>query len=139
MGVVVLIGRILFAVLFIGSGLGHLSQNDDVAAYAEARGVKNARIWVLVSGVAFLIGGLGVALGIWADLAALGLGVLALATAVFVHHPWTDEGDTRQVEFTQFMKDLSLAGGGISLWILISALGSSLPFMITGPRFHLSL
>jgi hypothetical protein len=34
-----LIGRILFATLFIGSGLNHLFKANDMAAYAQSKGV----------------------------------------------------------------------------------------------------
>ena len=139
MGVVVLIGRILFAAVFFGSGIGHLTQTRDFVAYAETRGLRRARLLILVSGVLILAGGLAMIVGLWADAAALGLALFALATAFGVHHPWTDEGDVRQMEFTNFMKDLALAGAGLVLWVLISHAGSDLPLTITGPLFDLSL
>ena len=139
MGVVVLIGRILFASLFLGSALGHFSQTSDFAGYAEVRGVRKARLWVQISGVVILLGGLGLVFGVWADLSALALATFALAVAIFVHHPWTDEGDTQQVEFTQFMKNVALAGAGIVLWVLIGYAGSELPLTVTPPLFDFSL
>ena len=73
MSVVILIGRILFGLIFVGSGLaGHLGDTDGVVGYAESRGLKNSRILVQISGVLIAAAGLGVILGVWADLAALG-------------------------------------------------------------------
>ena len=139
MGIVVLIGRILYAAVFFGSGIGQLTQTRDFVAYAETRGVPRARPLVIVSGGLILVGSLSLILGVWADAAALGLALFTLSTAFVVHHPWTDDGDVRQMEFTNFMKDLALAGAGLALWVLISNAGADLPFTITGPLFDLSL
>ena len=138
MGVILLIARIMFAAVFFGSGLGHLTQTKDFAAYAEARGVPRATVVVQVSGVWILLGGVGLMLGLWVDLAALMVAAFALAAALFVHHPWTDVGDTQQLEFTNFMKNLALAGAGIGLWILFAHMGD-IPLAITGSLFEISL
>ncbi|MGH3450277.1 MAG: DoxX family membrane protein, partial [Haloechinothrix sp.] len=58
MDVVVLIGRILFAMLFLGSAFGHLTQTTGMAGYAQSKGVPMARFAVLGSGVLMLVGAL---------------------------------------------------------------------------------
>ncbi len=140
MSFVILIGRILFGLIFIGSGInGHLMATEQTVGYAEMRGLKNARILVQVSGVLIALGGIAVILGIWADLAALGLALYSLITAVAVHHFWTDEGDMQTAEMTGFMKNLSIAGGGLILFAFVAAAGEALGFTITGPVFDGSL
>ncbi len=141
MSFVILIGRILFGLIFIGSGLaGHLQQADATAGYAESRGVSNAKSLVQISGVLILAGGLGVIFGVWADLAALGLVVYTLIAAFMVHHFWTDEDEmTKTMEMSMFMKNLSIAGGGLILFGFLAAAGPAVDFMITDPLFDFDL
>lgn len=68
MDVVVLIGRILSAFMFLGSASGHLAQGRAMAGYARSRGVPLAKVAVPVTGVQLLVGGLMILLGVWADL-----------------------------------------------------------------------
>ena len=57
MGIIILIGRILFGLIFLGSGIaGHFMQADATAGYAESRGVKNAKTLVQVSGALIAAG-----------------------------------------------------------------------------------
>ena len=137
MDVVILIGRILYGLIFIGSGsAGHLMQTEGTAGYAESRGVPSSKILTQVSGVLILAGGVGVILGIWADLAALGLVAYSLIAAVMVHHFWTDEEPmTQQVEMSMFMKNLSMAGGGLILFGFLAATSGDAGLMITDPLF----
>ncbi len=135
----VLIGRILFSLIFIGSGIrGHLMETEATAGYAASRGVPNSKVLVQVSGVLITLGGLGVILGVWADLAALGLAAYALIAAFMVHHFWTDtDSMTQQMEMTNFMKNLSIAGAGIALFALFSMVGEGLDFFISDPLFSI--
>ena len=135
MDVIILIGRILYGLIFIGSGFaGHLAQADVTAGYAGMRGVKNAKPLVQVSGVLIGAGGLGVILGVWGDLAALGLVAYCLISAFMIHHFWTDDDVMlRTSEMSMFMKNLSMAGGGLILFALFSQ--TDVAFTITGPLF----
>jgi uncharacterized membrane protein YphA (DoxX/SURF4 family) len=138
---VVLIARILYGLIFVGSGIaGHLQHADATAAYGEMRGVPNAKMWTQLSGVLIAAGGIAVILGVWVDLAALGLVAYSLIAAFWVHHFWTDEDQmTRTIEMTMFMKNLSIAGGGLALFAVWGFLGEQIGLAITGPVFELSL
>ena len=51
MDLVALIGRILFGLLFLGSAFGgHFGATYATAGYAESRGLKGARMLVLLTG-----------------------------------------------------------------------------------------
>ena len=123
MEVLLLVGRILFGLIFVGSGIaGHLMDTDGTAGYAEMRDVPKPRLLVQISGVLITLGGLGVILGVWMDLAALGLVVYVLIAAYMVHHFWTDDDEmTKNMEMSLFMKNISIAGGGIIIWVLSGA------------------
>lgn len=141
MSLVILIGRILLGLIFVGSGMaGHLKETDATAGYGESRGVPNAKVLTQVSGVLILLAGFGVIFGVFADLAALGIAAYALITAFMVHHFWTDDDPMmQQIEMTNFMKNLSIAGGALILFAFLSAAGPAVDFMITDPVFDFSL
>jgi putative oxidoreductase len=138
MDVLVLIGRILFAALFLNSAVGHLTQSKAMAGYAGSKGVPAAQATVLGSGVLLAAGSLSVLLGIWADLGALLLLIFLVPTALMMHNFWTlTDAEARQGDMIHFMKDLALAGACLMLMALISYAGDDLGLTITGPLFDI--
>ncbi len=135
MDVLVLIGRILFAVLFLNSAFGHLTKTKGMAAYAAHKGVPAAYAATFVGGILLGLGGLSVLLGIWADLGALLLAVFLIPTAVLMHGFWKETGDARMMEQVQFFKDLALGGAALALLGLFAIAGDDLGLTITGPLF----
>ena len=81
MDVLILIGRILFSVLFLVSAFAHLAKREMMAGYAAGRGVPGAKVLVPVTGVQIAVGAIMVAFGIWPDLGALLLFIFLLLTA----------------------------------------------------------
>jgi putative oxidoreductase len=136
--IIVLIGRILFVVLFLYSALGHLTATDQLAGYAASRGVPFPKPAVLISGVLLLVGGIFVLFGIWADLGALLLVIFLLPTAYLMHGFWRDSGNARMTEQVQFNKDLALAGASLMLFAFFSFVGHDLGLTLTGPLFNIS-
>ena len=129
----VLVGRLLFAVLFLGSGWGHLTQTQMMAGYAQSKGVPLARVSVIGTGVLIIVGALMVLLGVWADLGALLLVVFLVPTAVMMHNFWSvDDPQSKQMEQTQFLKDIALAGAALMLFVFF-ATTPELGLTITGP------
>ena len=138
MDILVLIGRVLFASLFLGSAVGHLTQTKAMAGYAASKKVPFATATVFGSGLLLALGGLMVLLGVWADLGALLLVAFLVPTAVLMHNFWTvSDPQARQMELIQFNKDIALAGGALLAFALFAYAGDDLGLMITGPLFHL--
>jgi putative oxidoreductase len=136
MDVVALIGRILFAALFLASGVGHLTQSEAMAGYAKARGVPQAKLAVLGSGVLIIIGGLLVLLGIWMDLGALLLVIFLIPTAFLMHAFWKETDPmAKQTELVSFNKDIALGGAALLILGLYSGYGADLGITITDPLF----
>jgi len=133
-----LIGRVLFGLLFVASGImGHLAGYAGLRAYAESRGIPAAGPLVIVSGIWIFLGGLGVAIGVWADLAALGLAVFLFFTTSFVHSFWREkEPMGRMMEMTQFQKDLALLGASLVVFA-VTAYGGEFGPTVTDPLFDL--
>jgi putative oxidoreductase len=129
---VLMIGRILFSLVFIGSGVGHLTQTEGSTQYATFKKVPNAKLMVQLSGVLMLLGGLAVILGIWADLAGLGLALICLIMAFMMHRFWEEtDPQTKQGEMASFMKNVSMAGAGL----IIASTGVIWPNTITDGVF----
>jgi uncharacterized membrane protein YphA (DoxX/SURF4 family) len=134
--VVALIGRILFAGLFLASSFGHLTQSEAMAGYAGSKGVPQPKLAVLGSGVLMLVGILMILFGIWADLGALLIVLFLVPTAVLMHAFWREtDGQARQQEQVQFLKDIALAGAALLMFALFVKAGDSLGLTITGPLF----
>lgn len=111
---VLLIGRIIFSVMFIGSGVGHLMDAEGSTAYAEGKGLANASTMVQISGVCLAAGGVATLLGIWVDLALLLLAVLVLVIGFLMHAFWKETDEmAKQMEMSMFMKNLTIAGGAL--------------------------
>jgi putative oxidoreductase len=125
MDIAFLIGRILFAFLFLGSAYGHLAQTDAMAGYAASKGVPAAKVMVLGSGAMILVGALSVLLGVWGDLGSLLLVVFLVPTAVLMHGFWKEtEPMAKQMEMVQFNKDIALAGGALAFfWVFSTGVG----------------
>jgi len=137
MNAVLVIGRILFALIFINSGIMHLIKLDAMAGYATYKKVPAAKLSVAVSGLMILIGGLYVALGIYADLGALLIALFLIPTAFLMHAFWKESDATaKQNEMNNFFKNLSIAGAALIIFVLVGS-GANLGPHITGAFFNL--
>jgi putative oxidoreductase len=82
MDAVLLVGRILFAFMFVMSGFNHLAKAEAMGGYAAYKKVPAPKLANLLSGVLMLLGGLSIILGVYADLGALVLAILLVVMAV---------------------------------------------------------
>lgn len=136
MDFVVLLARILFAAIFLASGIGHLTQTAAMTGYAQYKGVPAAKFSVLASGVLMLAGALSVVLGIWGDLGSLLLAAAIAPIPFLMHRYWNEDGEAKMTEQVQFNKTLSLVGGAVALFALFT-LVPDLGLTLTGPLLQL--
>jgi uncharacterized membrane protein YphA (DoxX/SURF4 family) len=131
---VLLIGRIVFVVIFITSGLMfHLRQRAMAVGYARATGAPFAELTVPLTGIAIAGAGVLVVLGIWVDLAALVLAANLVLFAFFMHAFWkVQDPQQRMMEQVQFQKDTALAGGALILFYLFQQFGKDIG-LVVGP------
>lgn len=135
---VLLLGRILFASLFVVSGATiHLLKWRDGVQYARASGYTMApELMVPASGLVAVLGGLSVAIGVWPDLGALMLVVFVLPVAYFMHAYWKiDDPMMRGIQQAQFMKNVALGGAALALFALFQQFGDEIGLTATGPLF----
>jgi len=111
-----LIGRILFGGFFLSSGISHLKNRENMAGYAESKGVPKPDLAVTLSAVPLLLGGASLLLGIkpkWGAIAIIGF--LAGVTPV-MHDFWKNEDpEERRNNQIAVMKNLALTGGALAL------------------------
>jgi putative oxidoreductase len=84
--------RLMVGIVFIASGYGHLKDPD-----ARSKSIGMSKSFTIFLGAAELAGGLGVASGVFAQLAAVGLILLmlgAIGKKIFVWHTgfWGKDG-----------------------------------------------
>ncbi len=121
MNTVLVIGRVLFALIFINSGIAHLTKLEAMTGYAKYKKVPAAKLSVIVSGLMILVGGLYIALGIYADLGALLIAIFLIPAAVLMHAFWKETDATaKQNESIGFFKDLALAGAALIIFALVA-------------------
>ncbi|AOA57316.1 DoxX family protein [Acinetobacter larvae] len=96
-----LLGRILVVYIFIVAGWGKITSYADTVLYMQNMGVAGSLLPLTIF-VEFG-GGLAILLGLQTRLAALGLAVFSVLTALIFHEGHDDA--------INFMKNLSMAGG----------------------------
>jgi putative oxidoreductase len=121
-GFVSLLARLLIAVIFLMSAVGNkIPQFQQTAEYMASEGVPNPKFalfgaigLLLIGGLFF--GGLAVGAGAWTRIGAAFLFVFLAAATFYFHDFWTvADAAMRQAQTIQFMKNLAIAGGLLSL------------------------
>jgi putative oxidoreductase len=135
--VVFLIGRIVFALVFLFSGATvHLIQARQGIEYARMYRVPAPEVLVPLSGVMAVVGALSVILGIWADLGALLLIAFLLPVAFFMHAFWRETDQQMKAnQMAHFLKNMALAGGALILFYAYNQLQGAAGLTITDPLF----
>jgi putative oxidoreductase len=121
---VVILGRFLFAPIFVIAGANHF--NKQTIGYAASQGVPLAAIAVPLSGVLAIVGGLSILLGYRAKLGAWLIVLFLIPVTLMMHKFWTvTDPMTAQIQMVMFMKNVSMLGGAL----LISHFGAG-PFSL---------
>jgi uncharacterized membrane protein YphA (DoxX/SURF4 family) len=122
MDAVLVIGRVLFALIFVASGINHITKAEHMTGYAQFKKVPAAKASVLLSGVLFLLAAASLILGVYADLGALVLAVLLVMMAVMFHDFWKlTDPQQKQMEQIAFFKNISMAGGALVMFAALAA------------------
>jgi uncharacterized membrane protein YphA (DoxX/SURF4 family) len=122
MDAVLVIGRVLFALIFVASGINHITKAEHMTGYAQFKKVPAAKASVILSGVLFLLAAASLILGVYADLGALVLAVLLVIMAVMFHNFWIQtDPQQKQMEQIAFFKNISMAGGALVMFAALVA------------------
>ena len=115
-----LVARILFGGVLAFTGLNHFLDTESMAGYAEYKGLPAPRASVLASGGLLVFGGLALVAGVFPELAAGGIAVFLVMSAIAMHDFWTVEGEDAQTEMTHFLKNIYGAGAALAFLALAS-------------------
>jgi uncharacterized membrane protein YphA (DoxX/SURF4 family) len=137
MDVVFLVGRILFAAVFVFSGLTvHLLGARQGIEYARMYRVPLAEIGVPLTGILAVLGGLSVALGAWGDLGALGIALFLALITPLMHAFWRETDPMQRTnQSVNFMKNTALLGGALALFYTWNQLQGEAGLSLTDPLF----
>jgi len=117
--IALIIGRVLFALLFISSGVNHFAQNSAMTAYAKYKKIPMAKIAVYISGLMLVLGGIYIALGFYADLGALLIAIFLIPTAFLMHAFWKESDATAKANERCFFQ------GSLPRWCCFDYLRTS--------------
>jgi putative oxidoreductase len=133
----ILIGRIVFVLVFVMSGLTvHLLKWRDGVAYARQSRVPVPELLVPFSGLMAVGGGVLLALGLWPDLGALILAAFIFPVAIMMHGFWKIQDPMmRMNDQAHFMKDTALGGAALAFFGFFQQFGDDVGLTLTGPLF----
>lgn len=120
-GAVLLLARVLFGGVIVFNGINHFLNADEMAGYAQHKGLPAPNAAVLGSGGMLLLGGLSIVTGIFPILGAMAVALFLVAAAVTMHDFWAAPDDQQQQELTHFLKNVALAGGALAFAVLGSS------------------
>jgi putative oxidoreductase len=111
-----LISRIALSALFIPGGLRKLMDLAAFTATLHKQGVPLADVLAPVGACVEFFGGIAVLLGFQLRIATLLMIVFTIIASFIAHRFWELEGPARQMQQTQFFKNLAIIGGFFALW-----------------------
>jgi uncharacterized membrane protein YphA (DoxX/SURF4 family) len=129
-----LIGRLIFGGFFLYNGINHLKERKQLSQYASSKKVPMADAAVIGSGVALIVGGASILLGVKPKLgAAAVIGFLAGVSPV-MHDFWkAEDPNQRMNDRINFSKNMALLGGALALMGVEEPWPASVP--IAQPEF----
>lgn len=111
-----LIGRIIFGGFFLYNGINHIRQRKSMAQYASAKNVPQAEVAVVSTGVAMLIGGASILLGIKPKLGTLAIIGFLGGVSPIMHDFWRQEDPNQRMnEMINFTKNMAMLGAALAL------------------------
>jgi putative oxidoreductase len=137
MDVVFLVGRILFAAVFVLSGATiHLLRMRQGIEYARMYKVPLPQIGVPFTGILAVLGGLSVAFGLWGDLGALLIAAFLVLITPLMHAFWREVDPMQvQIQLSSFLKNFALLGGALVLFFAWNQLQGDAGLSLTDPLF----
>lgn len=113
--VLLVAARLLFGGVIAFMGLNHFLQIDQMAGYAQFKGLPAPKLSVVASGAVLLLGGLGIIVGAFPLVSALVIAAFLVISALTMHDFWAVEEEEQQDEMTAFLKNVVMAGGALAL------------------------
>jgi len=113
-----LAGRILMAIIFIGSGLSKATGFAATVGYIASKGLPMPEVGAAAACVLELLGGLALLAGWHTRLVATLLAIFTVSAGVLFHGFWSFPPEQMVAQQVHFLKNLCIAGGllGLVAW-----------------------
>ncbi len=138
----VLVGRLLFVLFFLDSGINNIRKRATVAERLRGPTMpatiqRHAALFNLASAALLVAGSAMIALGAWPDIGALLLALFLIPVTITSHQFWkfADPAQRRQ-QRTSFLRNGTLLGACVLLFAFFAA-RPQIPFTLVGPLFSL--
>lgn len=123
-----LIGRLMFGGFFLYNGINHLKHRKQLAEYARSKNVPAPDFVVTATGVALLIGGGSILLGIKPKMGALAIGGFLAGVSPIIHDFWkVEDPGQRMNDMINFNKNMALLGATLALMSVEEPWPASIP------------
>ena len=123
MDIIFIIGRILFGLFFLVTGINHFMKLNNMVGYARMKRIIFPTFSVIVSGLMLIVWGIGIIFWtlpiIDTVTSSIILIVFLVLSSLTMHKFWTEEGEAKMADMINFMKNMALIG---ALLIIISFL-----------------
>lgn len=135
---ILLVGRLLFGSFFVNSAIFHLRSAEMATGYAKSMRFPVPLLAAWPSGLWLVAGSVSIALGVWADLGALMIGLFVVLAAAWFHRYWEiEDQEQRGTQKGNFLRNATFLGVSLALFAFFSTFGHDLPLTITDPLFDL--
>jgi putative oxidoreductase len=112
------LGRLALGAIFLMSGLGKLANLSETAAYMRSAHMSAVPLFLTGAILLEILGGLSVITGLKARWGAMALIVFLVPATFIFHNFWAYQGMDRQMQMINFLKNVSIGGGLLSLFAM---------------------
>jgi putative oxidoreductase len=110
-----LVGRVLLALIFLGSGFDKIAHQDATLGYMNSAHLPAAQLLLWASVVIEIGAGLALVLGWKARWGAAALFLWMIPVTAVFHNPWAGDPSQAQMQMIHLMKNLAIIGGLLML------------------------
>jgi uncharacterized membrane protein YphA (DoxX/SURF4 family) len=116
MSIAFLIARIVLGAYWLQVAYNHIFKSAGLIGYAQMKGVKQAKVAVIGSGILALLGGLSLLLGVRPHYGIVFLVLFLLGVSVKMHAHWKETDPMQKMsESINFRKNIALAAAILTL------------------------
>ena len=112
-----LVGRVFLGWLFLASGYGKLGNIAGTTAYFTSLGMSPPEFWAWFAGIAELVLGAALILGIATRYAALATFVWVLVATAIAHRYWTYPAAQQTGQYNNWLKNIAIMGGALYAFV----------------------
>ncbi len=114
MKIIFLIARIVLGLYYLFNASNHFFQLKMMAGYTASKGVPLPEVFVIVTGILLLIGGVTILSGYRPTIGIVALVVFFLPVTLIMHNFWAvDDQMMKMMEMVQFLKNTALFASAV--------------------------